>query len=98
MTGEPRRGAVEVRTGLPNAVGSSWVSVLGVDPPLVCLGVDEPDGSETIHWYAPGNALSAGGLRWRVTRTQPVGRPPRAIPRGAAGRRVVAVLEPIARP
>ncbi|TDE11803.1 hypothetical protein [Jiangella asiatica] len=98
MTTEPRHRPVQIRTGYPNPVGNSWVSVLGVDPPLVCLGVDDPDGTETTQWYAPGNALTAGGLRWRVAHTSaptPLGRD---APPGAAGGQLVAVLEPIGRP
>lgn len=84
---------MEVRLGYPALVGAAWVTVMGVDAPLVCLGVDDPGGQRTTAWYAPGNVLTAGGHRWRVVRTDP---PPRLVadaPPGSAGDHVVAVLE-----
>lgn len=91
-TTEPHQAAVELRAGYPALVGAAWVTVMGIDSPLVCLGVDDPGGQRTTAWYAPGNVLMAGGHRWRVLSTSA---PPRssadAVP-GASGGHTVAVL------
>lgn len=91
-TTERRAVTVEVRLGYPALVGAAWVTAMGLDPPLVCLGVDDPGGQRTTSWYAPGNVLMAGGHRWRVVST---GAPPpsagEAVP-GALGEHTVAVL------
>lgn len=84
---------VPVRLGYPALAGGAWVTVMGVDAPLVCLGVDEPGGQQTTAWYAPGNVLMAGGHRWRVSRTSALPLVPSvdAVP-GAVGDYAVAVL------
>lgn len=90
-SGMPPR--VHVRLGYPAAAGAAAITVVGVDAPLVCLGVDEPGGRETTAWYAPGNVLTAGGVRWRVLSTSPPPRLAPDAPPGSAGDHVVAVLE-----
>lgn len=83
---------VRVRLGYPAAAGTAAVTVVGVDAPRVCLGVDEPGGRRTTAWYAPGHVLTAGGVRWRVVRTSPPPRLAPDAPPGSAGDHVVAVL------
>lgn len=97
MTSDAAAPTVRVRLGYPVPVGAASITVVGVDPPLVCLGVDEPGGRETTAWYAPGNVLMAGGVRWRVVRTDA---PPRLAPEappGTGGDHTVAVLERLGR-
>lgn len=92
-TADPGAATVRVRLGYPVPAGAASVSVLAVDAPLVCLGVDEPGGHETAAWYAPGNVLMAGGVRWRVLSTsQPPHLAPDAPP-GTSGDHTVAVLQ-----
>ncbi|RIQ15779.1 hypothetical protein [Jiangella rhizosphaerae] len=97
MTTTDPATTVRVRLGYPAEVGAASITVLGVDPPLVCLGVDEPGGHETTAWYAPGNVLMAGGVRWRVARTDPPPHLAPDAPPGTAGDHTVAVLERLGR-
>jgi hypothetical protein len=93
MTTTDRRAVtVEVRLGYPALVGAAWVTVMGLDAPLVCLGVDDPGGQRTTAWYAPGNVLMAGGHRWRVVSTSAPSKAPADSPPGAQGEHTVAVL------
>lgn len=85
---------IEIRTGFPTAVGDgALVTVMGVEPPRVLLGVDEPDGSRTTEWYSPGDELVAGGRRWRVTSTHDIPLADPGAPPGASGGHTAAVLE-----
>lgn len=93
MTADRAPATVLVRLGYPVAAGAAVVTVVGLDPPLVCLGVDETGGPRAAAWYAPGNVLTAGGRRWRVVRTDPPPRLAPDAPPGTAGDHVVAVLE-----
>jgi hypothetical protein len=91
-TTESRPVTVEVRLGYPALAGAAWVTVMGLDAPLVCLGVDDPGGQSTTAWYAPGNVLMAGGHRWRVSSTSAPPKRDLEAPPGASGDHTVAVL------
>ncbi|TDC50816.1 hypothetical protein E1212_13780 [Jiangella ureilytica] len=91
-TTERRTVTIEVRLGYPALVGAAWVTVMGLDPPLVCLGVDDPAGHRTTAWYAPGNVLMAGGHRWRVVSTSAAPRSSDDAAPGSLGEHTVAVL------
>ncbi|WP_116947483.1 hypothetical protein [Jiangella endophytica] len=93
MTADPATTTVRVRLGYPVPAGAASITVVGLDPPLVCLGIDEPGGPQTTAWYASGNVLTAGGVRWRIVRTSPPPRLAPDAPPGTAGDHTVAILE-----
>lgn len=79
MTAHSSEPGVAIMRGYPNQLLDAWVMVMALDPPRVCLGVDEADGSETTAWYQEGDVLTAGGHCWSVAAVGEVGADPSAL-------------------
>lgn len=85
MTAHASEPGMAIMRGYPNQLLDAWVMVMALDPPRICLGVDEADGSETTAWYREGDVLTAGGRRWSVGAVGDVGADPSTVLSPAPG-------------
>lgn len=79
MNAQQPESGVAIMCGYPNQLLDAWVMVMALDPPRICLGVDEADGSETTGWYREGDVLIAGGCQWSVGAVGAVGVDPSVV-------------------
>ncbi|HEY9412834.1 MAG TPA: hypothetical protein VIP77_24890 [Jiangellaceae bacterium] len=79
MNAQQPESGVAIMCGYPNQLLDAWVMVMALDPPRICLGVDEADGSETTAWYWEGDVVTASGRRWSVGAVGEVGADPSVV-------------------